>query len=487
MRNDQEQGGTAPPAVPENLRFAQFLSEIVACFDPKLRHTFVNSAVENFTGKRASEFLGKTNRELGMPDHLVDRWEKSLHEVFLSGQPGEVKFSFDTPDGERLFLSQLLPQTDTQGKVTSVITIARDLGIPQLSALNAEHFKSIVESSDDAIIGKTLDGIVTSWNRGAEAMFGYTQAEMIGRSLMILFPDERKEEERFIVERLLLGETVDHFETVRIHKDGKAVDVSVTISPIHNADGAIIGASKVARDITQKKRADLVLREREQLLSRVLEGSEQGYWDWNIPTNDLLVSERWETMLGYEPGELDVSRGLWTQVVHPDDMAPTMAAVEQHLRGEIAKFEGRIRCRTKSGGWLWVLSRGKVVERDAQGNPLVMSGTHTDISKQVLLEEELRSSVQDKTALLMEVHHRVKNNLQVISSLLRLEAQRSAQASTRYVLDDMQSRISAMALLHESLYRSNTFASVDLARYLQQLSTQAFQMLSTHSEAVTIG
>jgi diguanylate cyclase (GGDEF)-like protein/PAS domain S-box-containing protein len=114
----------------------------------------------------------------------------------------------------------------------------------------ASHFRAIVESSDDAIISKTLDGRVTSWNRGAEQVFGYRAEEMLGKPMLLLFPADRMDEERFILERLLLGEKVEHFETVRLHKDGRAVHVSVTISPIRDRLGNIVGASKIARDIT---------------------------------------------------------------------------------------------------------------------------------------------------------------------------------------------------------------------------------------------
>jgi diguanylate cyclase (GGDEF)-like protein/PAS domain S-box-containing protein len=120
----------------------------------------------------------------------------------------------------------------------------------------ASHFRAIIESSDDAIISKTLDGRVTSWNQGAERVFGYHAEEMLGKSLLLLFPSDRLEEERFIQERLLLGEKVDHFETVRLRKNGEPVHVSVTISPIRDRQGNIIGASKIARDITRRKLAE---------------------------------------------------------------------------------------------------------------------------------------------------------------------------------------------------------------------------------------
>lgn len=129
------------------------------------------------------------------------------------------------------------------------------------------HHAALVESSDDAIIGKTLDGRVTSWNQGAELVFGYSRKEMIGQSILTLMPPSRKAEEREILKRIRRGESVDHFETVRRRKDGRLIDISVTISPIRDPQGNIIGASKVARDITERKRLEkeiLEISEREQ-------------------------------------------------------------------------------------------------------------------------------------------------------------------------------------------------------------------------------
>jgi PAS domain S-box-containing protein len=118
------------------------------------------------------------------------------------------------------------------------------------------HYAALVEFSDDAIIGKTLGGHITSWNRGAEMIFGYSREEIIGKHISVLIPDDRKGEEPGILEKIRRGESVDHYETIRRRKDGKLIDISVTVSPIRHATGKIIGASKVARDITERKRLE---------------------------------------------------------------------------------------------------------------------------------------------------------------------------------------------------------------------------------------
>ena len=122
---------------------------------------------------------------------------------------------------------------------------------------------AIIESSDDAIISKTLEGVVTSWNRGAQRIFGYSAEEVVGQHISLLMPPERVEDMRRILERVRRGERVDHYETKRRTKDGRIIDVSLTVSPVRDADGNIIGASKVARDITEQKRAAVERKEAE--------------------------------------------------------------------------------------------------------------------------------------------------------------------------------------------------------------------------------
>ena len=147
---------------------------------------------------------------------------------------------------------------------------AADGGVDELRALLA----AVVDSSDDAIVTKTLAGVITSWNRGAERLFGYTAAEAVGRPIFLIVPEERRAEEEDVLARLKRGERIDHFETVRITKDGRRVPISLTVSPVKNEHGQIIGASKVARDISDRLRTEYlaeqqrVEEERMRLLTR---------------------------------------------------------------------------------------------------------------------------------------------------------------------------------------------------------------------------
>jgi PAS domain S-box-containing protein len=169
----------------------------------------------------------------------------------------------ERPDGSRVpFVPYPTLLYDSDGKFVGAINMLVDVGDRKRADEYAGRLAAIVESSDDAIVSKDLNGIITSWNAGAERLFGYTAEETIGKPVTMLMPPERYDEEPGILERIRRGEPIDHYETVRRRKDGSLVDVSLSISPVKNAQGHIVGASKIARDITQLRRT----RERQELL-----------------------------------------------------------------------------------------------------------------------------------------------------------------------------------------------------------------------------
>ncbi|MGC0150976.1 PAS domain S-box protein [Chromobacterium vaccinii] len=164
-------------------------------------------------------------------------------------------------------------------------------------------------------------------------------------------------------------------------KKGGSICVDLTTGRLKDGRYMAFG-----RDLTDQHRAEQALRNREQQLARVIDGSDQGYWDWNLKTGDFQVSPRWESMLGYGPGEMRVNAENWYEHVHADDVARARDSIRRNLEGGLASHEVEIRCRTRLGDWRWILSRGRVVERDDDGVPLMMSGTHTDITERKVFE-----------------------------------------------------------------------------------------------------
>ena len=190
---------------------------------------------------------------------------------------------------------------------------------------------AIVESSDDAIVSKTLDGVIRSWNAGAERIFGYTAAEAVGRPITLIIPPERHDEEPAILARLRRGERVEHFETVRVAKDGRRLDISLTISPVRDADGHVIGASKVARDITDRKRADARVREQEQRTHRILESITDAFCTFDRDWRFTYVNRQAEVLLGRSRDDL-LGKNHWEE--YPDTLGTD---VERNYRRAAAE------------------------------------------------------------------------------------------------------------------------------------------------------
>jgi PAS domain S-box-containing protein len=168
------------------------------------------------------------------------------------------------------------PIRDESGATVGAVLVFRDVSDRKRTDLTRAHLAAIVESSDDAIVSKTLQSIILSWNKGAERLFGYSADEAIGQPITMLIPPDRRDEEQQILERIARGERIEHFETVRVSKDGRPIDISLTVSPIRDASGTIVGASKVAHDISLRKGLEArnnELREREQLARQEAEAA----------------------------------------------------------------------------------------------------------------------------------------------------------------------------------------------------------------------
>jgi PAS domain S-box-containing protein len=224
---------------------------------------FWNAGASQLYGFAANEAVGRSSHTLlqtKFPIELTELRSRLLNERYWSGELRHIcKDGHEVTVESRMQLladdSVLEANRDvTQVKALNIQqeTLLRELGE---SEQRLRWLASIVESSDDAIVSKSLDGIITSWNKGAERVFGYTAEEAIGQPITIVIPQDRLHEERMILTRIRRGERIDHFETVRQRKHGSLIVVSLTVSPIKNAEGKIVGASKSARDVTEQKRA----------------------------------------------------------------------------------------------------------------------------------------------------------------------------------------------------------------------------------------
>jgi PAS domain S-box-containing protein len=402
-------------------------------------------------------------------------------------------------------------------KVQSITTFLTDLakvmgemGLARLQMHQAnqalQSAAAIINSSWDAIIGKTLDGTITSWNPAAETIFGYSAGEALGQSAGMLFPADLQEGGE-ILSRILAGETVSNHEARGVCKDGTIIHVSVTISPIRDADGGIVGASTIARDITpqviakrelsnersflrtlidtlpdlvwlkdrdgvylrcnqrfeqffgatekevigktdydfvgkaladffrehdrramerngpsvneeeirfasdghreilettkipmldenggligvlgighditRRKLSQLALENSEKQLRFVLEGAELGFWDWNLETGTVDRNKQWAVMLGYTHEEIQRTTQQWTDFIYPEDRERAWRSIDAVLKGHSEMHRIEYRMLHKDGSVKWILDQARVMQRDDDGRPLRMCGTHTDIT-----------------------------------------------------------------------------------------------------------
>ncbi len=252
---------------------------------------------------------------------------------------------------------------------------------------------ALIESADDAIISKTLDGIITSWNEGARRIFGYEADEVIGKPVTILIPEGHRDEEPAILARLRAGKRIEHYETVRLRKDGQLIDISLTVSPIKGPDGKTVGASKIARDITEQRQARRALDEASERLKIALDAASLGDWSWDAKTDITTMSENAAAIFGIPPGP----HMTWTEMnglLHEDDLERARTAVDTALanRGGY-DVEYRVRHPKKSGSWVWVASKGRGIYAD-DGSIVGMMGLVQDISNRKSNEETLREQAE---------------------------------------------------------------------------------------------
>jgi PAS domain S-box-containing protein len=218
-------------------------------------------------------FVNEAGRRLvGLPDLAAVRSTRIIEYFALEDQPriieevlpavrntgyweGELTFRNFATGRPVPVLYNIFPISNSSGEVIAYGTVTRNLTEARLAEQRLRSLASIVETSDDAIVSKDLDGVIISWNRGAERVFGYSAEEAIGQPITIVIPGDRHAEERDILTRIRRGERIDHYETVRQHKDGSLIVISLTVSPVKDAEGKVIGASKIARDITERKRS----------------------------------------------------------------------------------------------------------------------------------------------------------------------------------------------------------------------------------------
>ena len=472
---NRERDRTLEALQESNLRISNILGSITDLFyylDREFRFRDVNRQTEIRFGKTRSDLIGKVIWEV-YPAAVESPLYPNFIKAMKDGEPTHFEYA-STIVANTWFEAHIYP--DDNG----LSVYLKDISERRNAEMVNQRFAAIVESSDDAIISKDLNGIIKSWNKGAERIFGYTQDEVIGKSVTILIPEDRSDEEPEILSQISSGKRVEHYETVRLRKDGTLINISITISPILNESGEIIGASKIARDISDREMRDKQIRFQASLLDAVEEAVIATDLEGTILYWNLFAEE----LYGWTPAET-----LGANVV---DIIPSTATrrdaaeILTQLR-EGVSWSGEFVAQKKDGTVFPTLVTDSPIYNKL-GELIGIVGVSIDITDRKIAEDErarlleserqARSDAEQanrlKDEFLATLSHELRNPLNVILGYAEV------------LLRSDEAKKSSFVSRAAEILKRNALAQSQLVRDLLDLSRLHMGKLTLNREAVSL-
>ncbi|HZY00946.1 MAG TPA: PAS domain S-box protein, partial [Dermatophilaceae bacterium] len=331
-----------------------------------------NPAAARMFGYSSAEIIGKSAKLL-VPEDQTGQFESVLAKI-NAGQPVEHLETFNVrKDGTVFPISLTVSPIRDDGAIVGASVICRDVTQQRQALAAAQRMASIVEYSGEAIFGRTIDGIITSWNPAAERMYGYSSEEIVGKPINLLIPEDRTGEIEAILAKISAGQPVEHLETIRVRRDRTAFPVSLSVSPINGADGAVVGASVISRDLTEQKRALAVA----QHLAAIVESSDDAIISGSLDGIITSWNPAAERMYGYSSAEII---GKPADVLTPADRTTEIEAVLEQIKAG-QHVEHLSTKRVRKDGTVFLVSLTVSPIRDAEGTIIGTSVIHRDVTE----------------------------------------------------------------------------------------------------------
>jgi PAS domain S-box-containing protein len=463
--------------------FINSIDEMVMILDKELNIQNINKYGLELMNTNLDEVMGKKCYDLFNPDGNIDNCPAK--ESIRTGKVCSLKTSCSLL--EKTFSVKSIPIKDNDDNVIKIVEMFRDVTDFERVKEKDEEIQSLYSNLFNnnhipMLLIEPETGLIYEANPSAIYFYGYTQEE-IQRKYIWQINQLSKDK---VFNKMKNASQLDEQHFLFQHKiaDGSIRDVEVYSGPIYIKGKTLLYSIIV--DITDRIELQRKLNQKNQRLNMALEASSNGLWEWKTDTKELYLSPSFYTLLGFDPYEIKPTVDLWTKLIHPKDRNKCLLNKIKDQVNPDGVIKSKFRIKKKTGEYIWVISKAKIVENDLDGNPLRIIGSYEDITKLVEKEESLLKTIKEKEALVREVHHRVKNNLQIIISLLKLQTNTIKDNKYRELIKASENRIRTMALVHENLYQTQDFSQINFNSYLNRLISNLQYSLGVNRKKVKI-
>jgi PAS domain S-box-containing protein len=455
--------------------------------DTKGRHLVVNKAFEELAGRKREEIIGKTDREL-LPKNLAEKFRKSDEKVLKTGKIYHGQEKLLSQKGEMAFFDIIKsPIFDEHGEIVGLVGVSRDITTRKKTeeALEAsqEQYRDLVEKAGIAILIDDREGNFQYVNERYAEMLGYDHDEFSQLSIQnVVYPDDVDMVMRYHKNRVQGKKSPSRYEFRGIKKDGSLIYLEVDAHPIKKKN-KIVGTRCYLWDITANKHAEMALKQSEEKYKTIAENVDVGIYRTTSGSNGRFIEANPSLLkiFGYKDKQEFLNTDVSKLYFDPEcrDRFQKKMLHEGCVKNEELLLK-------KKDGSPFLGSVCAVTVKNDKGKIIYFDGIVEDITERKRAEEKIRASLLEKEVLLREIHHRVKNNLQIISSLLNLQSRHVEDEPALDMFQESRNRVRSMALVHEKLYRSDDLAKVDFCEYIRSLSRHLFMAYGINSTAIDL-